>query len=54
MSHKTKKLLNIAKSEIDMKNPQYHQRQIFQNVLQVQKTLKAVRKMRNEEKTKVK
>ena len=49
-----KKLLKIAENEINMKDPQYHRKQIFKNVLQVKKTLKYVRKMRNEHKVKVK
>ena len=37
-----------------MKDPEYHQKQIFKNILYVKKTLKYVRKMRNEHKVKVK
>lgn len=54
LSNKEKKWLKIAKDEINMKDPDYHHRQIFKNVLQVKKTLRAVRKMRAEKKTKVK
>ena len=54
MPKKTKEILNIAKDEKNMKNPGYHQKQIFKNVLQIKKTLRQVRRMRNEEKLKVK
>ena len=49
-----KKLLKIAENEINMKDPEYYQKQIFKNILYVKKTLKYVRKMRNEHKVKVK
>ena len=51
---KDQKLLKIAQNEINMKDPEYHQKQIFKNILYVKKTLKYVRKMRNEHKVKVK
>jgi len=51
---KDKKLLKIAKNEINMKDPEYHRKQIFKNILYVKKTLKYVRKMRNEHKVQVK
>ena len=54
MNNKTKKLLKIAEQEINMKDPGYHHKEIFRNVLQVKKTIKQVQRMRNEHKTKVK
>ena len=54
MNKKTKKLLKIAEDEINMKDPEYHHREIFKNVLHVKKTLKEVQRMRGEHKIKVK
>ncbi len=54
MSKQTKKLLKIAEDEINMKDPSYHQREIFKNVLYKKKTIKFIRKMRAEKKAKVK
>ena len=53
MNSKTKKLLKIAENEINMKDPDFYHKQIFKNVLQVKKTMKAVQRMRDEHKTKV-
>ena len=54
LDNHNKKLLQIAEDEINMKDPEYHKKQIFKNVLEVKKTLKYVRKMRAEKKSKVK
>ena len=54
LANHNKKLLEIAEDEINMKDPEYHKKQIFKNVLEVKKTLKYVRKMRAEKKSKVK
>jgi hypothetical protein len=54
MNQKTKNLLKIAENEINMKDPDYYHKQIFKNVLQVKKTIKAIRRMRDEHKIKVK
>ena len=54
MNQKTKNLLKIAENEINMKDPDYYHKQIFKNVLQVKKTIKAVQRMRDEHKIKVK
>ena len=53
MNSKTKKLLKLAENEINMKDPEFYHKQIFKNVLQVKKTMKAVQRMRAEHKTKV-
>lgn len=49
-----KKLLKIAQNEINMKDPEYHRKQIFKNVLYVKQTIRFAKKMRNEHKVKVK
>jgi hypothetical protein len=51
---KDKNLLKIAENEINMKDPEYHRKQIFKNVLQVKKTIRFVKKMRDEHKVRVK
>ena len=51
---KDKNLLKIAENEINMKDPEYHRKQIFKNVLQVKKTIRYVKKMRDEHKVRVK
>ena len=53
MTKQTKDLLKIAEDEINMKDPDYHLRQIFKNVLHVKKTVKFIKKMRAEKKTRV-
>jgi hypothetical protein len=53
MNSKTKKLLKLAENEINMKDPDFYHKQIFKNVLQIKKTMKAVQRMRAEHKTKV-
>ena len=53
MTKQTRDLLKIAEDEIKMNDPDYHQKQIFKNILHVKKTLKFIRKMRAEKKTKV-
>ena len=54
MKKKTKKLLKLAKKEINLKDPNYHQKRVFKNVLQVKKTIRAVKRIRNEKIIKVK
>ena len=54
MNKKTKKLLKIAKNEIKLKDPNYNQKNVFRNILQVKKTIKQAKRMRNENKIKVK
>ena len=51
---KTQSLLKTAEDEINMKDPDFYHRQIFKNVLEVKKTLRFVRRMRAENKTRVK
>ena len=53
MNKNTKELMEIAKKEIDMKDPEYHKKQIFKNIIKVKKTLKYVKKMREEQKYKM-
>ena len=53
LNKNTKELMEIAKKEIDMKNPEYHKKQIFKNIIKVKKTLKYVKKMREEQKYKM-
>ena len=54
MNKKTKKLLKIAQNEIKLKDPNYNQKNVFRNILQVKKTIKQAKRMRNENKIKVK
>lgn len=51
---KTQSLLKTAEDEINMKDPDFYHRQIFKNVLEVKKTVRFVRRMRAENKTRVK
>ena len=53
MNKNTKELMEIAKKEIDMKDPEYHKKQIFKNIIKVKKTLKYVKKMREQQKYKM-
>ena len=50
MKKQTQDMMKIAKKEIDMKDPEYHKKQIFKNIIRVKKTLKYVKKMRYEQK----
>ena len=50
MKKQTQDMMKIAKKEIDMKDPEYHKKQIFKNIIKVKKTLKYVKKMRHEQK----
>ena len=50
MKRQTKEMMKIAKKEINMKDPEYHKKQIFKNIIKVKKTLKYVKKMRLEQK----
>ena len=50
MNKKTREIMKIAKKEIKMKDPEYHKKQIFKNIIKVKKTLKFVQKMREEQK----
>lgn len=54
LTNKNKKLLKIAEEELNMNVPELHHRELFKNDLQVKKTVRNVRKMRAENKTKVK
>ena len=53
MKKDTRDLMKIAKKEIKMKDPEYHKKQIFKNIIKVKKTLKYVKKMREEQKFKM-
>jgi len=53
MTKNTKELMEIAKKEIKMKDPEYHKKQIFKNIIKVKKTLNYVNKMREEQKYKM-
>ena len=50
MKKQTQEMMKIAKKEINMKDPEYHKKQIFKNIIKVKKTLKYVKKMRFEQK----
>jgi hypothetical protein len=50
LNKKTREIMKIAKKEIKMKDPEYHKKQIFKNIIKVKKTLKFVQKMREEQK----
>ena len=46
-------LIDIAKEEIEMKDPNYHNKQMFKNLIKIKKTLKYAFKMRDDEKFKM-
>ena len=50
MKRKTQELLEIAKKEIKLKDPEYYKKQIFKSIIKVKKTLNYVQKMRGEQK----
>ena len=50
MKKNTQKLMELAKNEIEMKDPNYHKKEMFQNLIKVKKTLDYAQKMREEQK----
>lgn len=53
MNRNTRELMEIAEKEIKMKDPEYHKKQIFKNILKIKKTINYAHKMRDELKYKM-